>query len=273
MPIIEVGKARMNVRQWGRGDPILLVHGLGTSSDVWMHQIPVFAADYHVVAVDLRGFGRSPVPARPNTFTMDDIVSDIIGICQKLELEAIHYIGTSMGGFFGQLLVLRKPSLCKSLSLCFTASRVSIPPDVLQVRREALSRMTMDEYGALIASQALAQPADPLLSEWLAEMIARNSRENYLYFLEKVVNGFDSTERLPEIKIPTLVISGGEDRVIPPTSGAELSRLLPCSVYRELGGAGHIGYAEKATVFNRYVLSFLDQFKIVSGEPQANETV
>lgn len=259
MPLIDLGDHLINVRQWGEGEPLLLVHGLGTNSDVWRGQIPALSRRFRVIAIDLRGFGRSTVPPGPLSFTFDAVVDDIVALCRKLDLAPIHYVGTSMGGFIGQALALREPDLCRTLSLCFTAAHMAIPADVLTSRLEALRQMSMDDYGALIARQALAQPADPIVEEWLSEMIAKNDRDIYVHFLAKVLNGFDVTERVGTIRIPTLILSGSDDRIIPPERGAELHAMIAGSEFRLIEGVGHIGYAERADVVTNHILDFLER--------------
>lgn len=261
MPLIRLRDVHINVRQWGDGDPLLLIHGLGTSSDLWVNQVRVFAERYRVVAVDVRGFGRSTWPSDKGGCDFAAVVDDLLVLCDMLDLRDVHILGTSMGGLIAQGMALSRPDLCRSLILCFTAGRIAIPPDVLETRLEALRGMSMDAFGALVTAQALAQPADPFVAEWLREMIAKNDREVYGHFLGSILADLDLTGRLGEIHVPTLVISGGEDRVIPAEQGAALSRRIAGSEYREIPSVGHIGYAEQPAVFNDCVLTFLRQYE------------
>ncbi len=260
MSLVNLGDCKINVRRWGDGDPLMLVHGLGASSDLWNHQVRAFAEGFEVIAVDIRGFGRSLVLPTELDFTLYDVVDDILAVCRLLDLGRIHFVGTSMGGFIGQLLALREPHLFRSLTLCFTGCRMTIPREVVEGRMLALQEMSMDAYGALVAEQALAQPSDPFLAERLREMIAANNRETYLHYLGTVLSDFDVTERISEIQVPSFVISGAEDRVIPPEYGEELSERLGvpnrCFV---MPGVGHVGYVENPALFNQTVLDFIDK--------------
>ena len=257
MALIAAGDIEVNVRQWGSGEPLLLVHGLGANSNLWCHQIRPLAARYHVLALDLRGFGRSSKPHDRQSYSIDIMADDIAAVCNALDLPAIHYLGVSMGGFIGQAFALRHPARCRSLILGHTAAEFGIPAEVMSTRMEALSQVSMDEYAKLVAAQALAQPPDAVVDEWLREMIAGNDREAYRHVLAGALAAFDVTARLGEIHCPTLVVCGSEDRVIPPDKGAALARGIRGATHVQLDGVGHIGYAEKPEAFNPLVLDFL----------------
>ncbi|WP_322061144.1 alpha/beta fold hydrolase [Paraburkholderia sp. J63] len=258
MPLENFRNGSLNVRQWGEGAPLLLVHGLGTSSDLWMHQLRPFASRYRVVAVDLPGFGRTQrLPGRGDGGDgLSTIVDDLAELCSRLR-GPVHYLGTSMGGFFGLALALAHSGLLRSLVLCNTAARNVISPEIVATRLAALRTSTMDELGEMVTRQALGPLADPFLHEWFRELIARNSPAFYRHYLSVILNDFDVTDRLGEIALPALVLTGEHDRVISPAHGAELARRLSAGALHELAGTGHIACAEQPEAFNRAVLDFL----------------
>ncbi|MGE3745302.1 MAG: alpha/beta fold hydrolase [Sphingomonadaceae bacterium] len=257
MALVQVANGPLNVRMWGSGEPLLLVHGLGASSDLWAAQVRPFAQHYEVVAIDVRGFGRSV--ATQLDFTLDNLVEDVVDLCAVLKFDRVHFLGSSMGGFIGQKLALSAPGLCQSLILCHTGSQNGIPREIIDSRLEAIRGMPMDDFAALVSKQALAEPADPFTLEWLREMIAKNDPDLYAHYLGTVLSDFDVTDRVGEIRAPTLIISGSEDRVIPPRFGVTLHELMPGSRHHLMSGVGHLGYAEKPDEFNSLVLEFLDQ--------------
>ncbi len=257
MTVMQIGDVEINVRQWGRGETVFLVHGLGARSGLWINQVPVLSPHYHVVAIDLRGFGRSGKPQVREAYTIDQMADDVIGVCEALHLSSIHYLGVSMGGFIGQTLALKAPELCRSLILGHTACEFGIPQEILDVRMAALDSTSMDEYAKLVAAQALAQPPDPIVEEWLCEMIADNDLTAYKHVLAGALAEFDVSAQVGSIQQPTLVISGSDDRVIPPDKGSKLNELMPNSEYVLVDGVGHIGYAEKPEIFNQHMTTFL----------------
>jgi 3-oxoadipate enol-lactonase len=259
MALMQIGHVEINVRQWGRGEPLVLVHGLGANAGLWIHQVRPFSERYRVIALDLRGFGRSSKPPDAKDYSIDLMTDDVIGVCRALDLPAIHFLGSSMGGFIGQTIALEAPELVRSVMLCHTGAELGIPPDVMAERLQALNQISMDEYAGLVASQALAQPPDPIVDEWLREMIAGNAREPYVHVLAGALASFDMTERVHAIRCPAIVVAGSDDRVIPPEKGKALSERIEGCEYHLIDGVGHIGYAEKPDAFNRIILEFLSR--------------
>ena len=118
--IVDTGQARIFVREEGAGEPLLLIHGLGMSSALWVHQIPELARHFRVIAVDLRGFGESSKPDYPGAYTIETLADDIAAVIDELGIAGCHCLGTSMGGFVAQALALAHPARCGSLLLCHT---------------------------------------------------------------------------------------------------------------------------------------------------------
>ncbi len=257
---IRVGAVSLHLREWGDGPPLMMAHGLGMSSELWVRQIEPFSASHRVIAVDLRGFGQSDRPTSPGAYAIERFAEDLIGLAHELGVPRMHFLGTSMGGFVGQALALRAPQLLSSLILCHTACRMSIPADILEARVASLRTARMDEYGRMVATQALAPGADPALHDWLVGLVARNDRDAYTRVLVEGLSGFDLTEQVGAIRVPTLVVIGELDRIIPPDGGRELAKRIPHAELAELRGVGHIGYAERPQAFNDFVLGFLKRY-------------
>ena len=259
MALMQIGDVEINVRQWGEGEPLVMVHGLGANSSLWAHQVKPFSERFRVIALDLRGFGRSSKPPHAGDYSIELMTDDVIGVCQALDLLSVHFLGASMGGFIAQTIALKAPDLIRSVMLCHTGSEQAIPADVLAERLEALEKISMDEYAGLVASQALAQPPDPIIEEWLREMIADNDRVPYVHVLATALAGFDVSDKVHAIRCPAIVVAGSDDRVIPPEKGKALSERIQGCEYHLVEGVGHIGYAEKPEAFNRIILEFLSR--------------
>ena len=257
MPIIKAGDVGINVQKWGAGEPLMLVHGLGMDSDLWANQVPALSPHYRLIGVDLRGFGKSDRPSEPGSYSVEVLAQDLANVASELGISKMHYLGTSMGGFIGQALALAEPNLCQSLILCHTSCRMSIPEDVLQERVHALQEMSMEEYGRVVATQALAPNPDMELVEWLIQKIARNDKRAYTQVLTEGLRDFDVADQIKTIDIPTLVIIGDHDRVIPPDQGREVARRIPNAQLVTMKDSGHLSYAEQLDAFNTAVQKFL----------------
>lgn len=241
----------------GSGQTLVCLHGLGMSSALWLHQVPVISLRHRLLLPDLRGFGRSGRPREPGAYAMRAMAEDVIELILGVEEGPVHLLGTSMGGFVAQEIALAAPELCRSLVLCHTACRMSIPEDVLAERLRALREEPMAAYGQLVASQALAPESPAALREWVVDLVARNDREAYTRVLVEGLSRFDASERVSQVRLPTLVVVGELDLVIPPEEGRELAGLIPGAHLVRISGTGHLSYAESPDAFNQTILGFL----------------
>ena len=257
MPKIDVGDALIHVEERGEGLPLILIHGLGTHSGLWRFQMDEFASRYRIVAVDLRGFGRSTKPLESGSYSVEIFARDVVEVMRQMNLGGAHVLGTSMGGFVAQLLGLDSSELVRSLLLCHTAPRMSMPVDILASRLASLESTSMQDYGTLVATQALSPNPDRTVHEWLAHMIGSNDKAAYRLVLTEGLQHFDVRARLDKIAVPTLVIVGESDEVIPPETGHELADQIPGAEIFTLPGVGHIGYSERPELFNATILDFL----------------
>ena len=255
---VRVGDINLFYEEAGKTeDSLLLLHGLGMNCELWRSQVEVFSKEIRTIAVDLRGFGKSSKPDKAGAYAIDSLAEDIAGLIEVLSLKNCHLLGTSMGGFVAQSLVLNYPSLLKSLILCHTASEMSIPKKVLEERIIALSELSMTEYGKIVCKQACSERASGELKEWVISMIEKNDKSIYTKVLTEGLGDFNVTESLNSIRLPTLVITGKEDRVLPAENGRKMAKLIPDCRIKEIAGVGHLGYAEKPEIFNGHVLEFL----------------
>ena len=113
MAFFEHENCSLHYEEYGQGDPLLLIHGLGSSSRDWEYQIPAFAAHYRVIVVDLRGHGRSDKPRE--RYSIAGFSRDIEALIEHLGLGPVHLLGLSMGGMVGFHLSLDQPRQFRSL--------------------------------------------------------------------------------------------------------------------------------------------------------------
>ena len=103
----------------GQGEPLLLLHGLGSRSDDWQLQLPAFAARYCVVAADMRGHGRTAKPPGPTSVPM--MAADVLGLLDALGIDAAHVVGLSMGGMIAFQMAVNRPERVRSLVIVNSA--------------------------------------------------------------------------------------------------------------------------------------------------------
>ncbi len=124
MAYFEHDGCNLHYEEYGHGTPLLLVHGLGSSTLDWEKQIPALAARYRVIVPDVRGHGRSDKPRE--RYSIAGFSADLIALIEHLNLGPTHYVGLSMGGMIGFQLGVDQPQLLKSLCIVNSAPEVKL---------------------------------------------------------------------------------------------------------------------------------------------------
>lgn len=251
---------KLYTEEHGEGHPLLLLTGLGYAIWSWQRQLPAWSQQFRCVAVENRGTGRSPKP--PGPYSIEELADDA---AEALEGRRAHVAGFSMGGYIAQTLALRHPALVETLVLICTGTG---GPSFLPTPEETTSaweanggrtpqefaRATMplsfrpgwtdehpDEFEALL-SDRLEYPTPP--DCWRAQYDA------CLDWAARVTP-------LEQIEVPTLVLHGDADRVVPYENGVELARRIPGSRFEAFPGGGHLLFLESPERLNPVVSSFL----------------
>ena len=113
---------------WKPAETIVIQHGLGRSYRFWYHWVPLLARHYRVIRRDMRGHGQSADPGPNQAWSVEELLTDIKGFLDALNLDRVHYVGESIGGLLGIACAVRWPERFKSLTLC--AGAIKIPPSV-----------------------------------------------------------------------------------------------------------------------------------------------
>jgi pimeloyl-ACP methyl ester carboxylesterase len=265
---IEVNDVRVNYCEMGEaGEPIVFVHGLAGCWQNWLENIPHFARDHRVIALDLPGFGDSPMPPWETTITNYGRLVD--EVCRRLNLHSCTLVGNSMGGFIAAETAIAEPEWVERLMLV-SAAGISHA----RMRREpaeAMARML------IAASPLLFRIREQGWRRWrLRYAMFRNVFDSphrlrpellwefahgamdapgFLPALGALI-GYDILDRLEKVRVPTLILWGRDDRVIPATDALEYERRLANSRLVIFDRCGHVPMAERPVRFNR----LLDEF-------------
>src|SRR5574341_472809 len=250
----------------GAGEPLLLIMGLGANTTGWAMQMPEFSEHHRVIAFDNRGAGRSEKPNEP--YTIPQLAEDAIGLLDALGIGSAHVFGMSLGGMIAQELVLAHPERVRTLILGGTMAggpgATFAGPQLVRdfIALTALPAQQAIESGLkLIYSDGYIEASKELL---LQRAMANAHLTPPLYALQRqflAVIGFNAAERLCEIRAPTLVLAGTDDRVIPFANSRLLSERIPGATLVEFAGAGHGFLVERAQEVNAAVLDFLRPFR------------
>lgn len=261
MPRAKANGIKLYYELHGSGEPVLLIEGLGYATWQWFRQVNELAGSYQTVIFDNRGVGDSDKPDEP--YSIDLMAADAAALLRALGLTRTHVLGTSMGGFIAQKLALCHPELVRSLVLVCTSFG---GPRSLPITQEALNSMqkivglTPEEairqgFQAAFSPKFMAQQPDlidQLVSWRLAKPTPRFAWERQF----QAGAAFDAENNLSQIQVPTLVLTGSDDIVIPPQNSVLLAQSIPGAQLITLSGGGHLFFMEKAAEFNHHVLDF-----------------
>lgn len=262
MPKIKVNGIELYYEVHGSGEPLLLIEGLGYASWQWFRQVEKFAGSYQTIIFDNRGVGESDKPDEP--YSIELMADDAAAMLRALGLTKVHVLGTSMGGYIGQKLTLRHPDLVRSLVLACTSfgGRHAIPltqealKSMLNVKDLLPEQIIRQGFGVAFSNgypEDNPEVVDQLVAWRLAKPTPRYAWERQF----AAAADFDAEEEISGIKVPTLIITGTEDMVVPAQNSKLLAERIPGAQLITVQGGGHLFFIEKAAKFNRHVLDFL----------------
>lgn len=258
MPYLSVDDIRLYYEEGGDGDPLLFLHGLGSSTRDWFAQVPHFADDYRVIRLDLRGHGRSERPRGP--YHMAQFSRDVAVCLRHLDVGPAHVVGLSMGGMVAFQLAADTPDLIRSLVIVNSVAdaRLHTWHDVwfYLSRRFVVRMLGMRRVGRIIAHRLFVKSDQEELRREFIKRWAANDRRAYLWSIDAIM-GWSVEHRLSDITAPTLVVSS-EDDYTPVSTHRRIATQLPNAVHRIVPDARHALPVEKPEVFNVLVETFLE---------------
>jgi len=222
-----------------RGEPetILFHHGVGITGDIWLEWLPALADRYRLVRMDVRGFGRSSVPAPGFAWSMALLADDARAVARAAGAERFHYVGESLGGTLGLWLAVHHPESVLSLALCSTAHRGGSIQRVHEWR-DFIARHGMAEWSRMMMDLRMAPAVPASYRAWFDAEQAKCSADAILDLADVLV-GTDLTDRLGEIAVPTLVLHPDASPFIPLPMALELQARIPRAEIRIFPGARH----------------------------------
>lgn len=262
MPYVENEGTKIYWDERGKGqESLLLIMGLGSASDMWHRLLPVFAERYRTIFFDNRGVGQSDAHKGP--YAIADMAKDAVAVMDASRVERAHVIGFSMGGFIAQELALRYSERVRRLVLASTAcggSRVVMAEPEVLMALEAKGAKTREE-GFWTTAPYNYHPSTPrsLIEEDLAVTLRSPlKRESYQAQLQAIMTWEGTYSRLKKLSVPTLVLHGDSDRLIPTENGRVLAQVIPGAELVLIEGAGHRFMTDKLAEAGRCILSFLE---------------
>jgi pimeloyl-ACP methyl ester carboxylesterase len=252
----------------GSGPPLLFIHGLGGLWQNWLLNIPAFMDRFRVVAPDLPGFGGSELPA--GRISIQGLARVIDALCARLELESPVVVGNSMGGFVGAELALAFPTRVSRLVLV-SAAGLSVEhmwkePIMALGRLMAVGAARAGVRQLPVVSrprlrraalQLVVRYPERLSVPLASELVVGAGTSGFVGGLDAVL-GYAFRDRLPEIEVPTLIVWGRNDILIPVDDAFEFERLIGANARAVVfDDTGHLAMLERPSRFNALLDAFI----------------
>jgi pimeloyl-ACP methyl ester carboxylesterase len=262
MAIAEVHGQRLYYEVHGDGEPLLCVAGLACDTLAWIPQVQAFAAAHRTVIFDNRDAGQSSMSDRD--YEIADMARDTLALADELELDSFHLLGVSMGGMIAQEIALQAPERVRTLTLAVTYSAGS-----------AYARRSAEVWGARVRQISREQHVDELMLLNHSESFFFESPEMVEFIRTAMLSDphpqppdafarqlaacsrHDARDRLSSLTMPTHVIGGEYDVLLPVWKSREIASLIPDAKLTVLPGAPHGLSIERAEEFNAAVLGFI----------------
>jgi 3-oxoadipate enol-lactonase len=256
MGVLRVDGARLYYQSAGLGRPLLLLHGLGSSSRDWEYQVPELSRHFHVVAPDFRGHGAS---ARTGGYRVERFARDTWDLVDQLGLGTLDVLGYSMGGAVAMQMALDRPGAIAHLVLSNTLP--SFRTDTLAKRWLLWSRLfLMGWLGPRRLSEVMTQRLYPRPDQagLRARVAKRNAENDKNVYLETVraLTQWSVAERVGQLGLPVLVLAAEHDYFLRRETDAFVAA-LPDARIEHFPGTRHGLPLEQPEAFNRAVLEFL----------------
>lgn len=265
------------VTEYGSGDPLLLVHGLGTDSSAWDRLAPLLAQQFRVITVDLPGYAlNSHVAAVPSG---DELAVGLNTLLERIDIDSAVFVGHSFGGAVALLAAHHFPGRCAGLALIapggfgvelnpvvpFMGTRAGAamlralyrPRASRTIERIARRVEARGDAAEKVRISELMETYDRLRTEKAREQFRVSVRESLA-----LSANIDRAQIVINPRIPILVLWGREDRVLPPWQAKNVSSLLPWSTVRLLDGRGHTPHRSDPQTVAREITAFADSGEV-----------
>jgi pimeloyl-ACP methyl ester carboxylesterase len=212
MPLEKINNINMHYKVTGTGEPILFIHGLGSTSDDWKYQVDYFSKSFQVITYDIRGHGRTE-PASYN-YSIPLFAEDCAALMNHLKLASAHIVGLSLGGCIAFQLAVSYPDRIKSLAIINSLPEVNL--NKVHTRIKLYSRLMMVKLlgmrfsGKVLGKKLFVHPGMEAMRKTFAEKWAKNDKKAYSRSVKALI-GWSVADHLHTLMCPVLFIASEVD--------------------------------------------------------------
>jgi pimeloyl-ACP methyl ester carboxylesterase len=266
MPKIKANNIEIYYEVHGAGEPLVLISGIGYPLWQWHKMVPYLAEHFQVITFDNRGVGQTDKPTGPYSAQM--LAADTSGLLDELGIEKAVIMGHSMGGFIAQSLALDFPEKVSKLILCSTnfggPNHIPITPEAIAVLSDTTSDpLTRFTNGLKVSTAPGWADANPeMVKEWIEWRVV-NPLDVAAYQAQMAIGlGLMSEEaafekKLSRISVPTLILFGAHDKVVPPENAELIQKQIRGSQVAIIPDAGHFFPLEASEAASQIVIDFV----------------
>jgi len=262
MPYVKRNDVNVYYETYGKGFPIVFLHPFSTNGYIWYFQTFAFARTNQCVVIDERGHGRSDKPQQG--YAIKEMAADVVTVLDTLKIDKAVFVGNSIGGMILMQLNLDAPSRVVGNVIVSSGTNLAagMPPEAMA----AFQKDLVGAFGGLIEGAVSARTTRerPEIVELMkAQFMVEENFPRHVFFAAASdpsgVFNWNITDRLKEIRKPTLVLAGEEDQATPVAANKLLADNIPGAQLRVVKDVGHFYQLESPNEFNRELQQFLNQ--------------
>jgi len=275
MPVVKVDDIKIAYTERGKGEALLLIMGLGAVKESWFLNIPALSKHFRVIAFNSRSVGR--ISRLGEAYTMRRMAEDTVGLMDALKIERAHVVGVSLGSMIAQEVAIRFPQRVNKLILAATTPGLSDAADSQIWDKKSAEMRRSIGLGEDFNERIEKDPASidsirimvNLTKSAFGRIIFRIPMTlGARYYFNKVgpsgvldqlraSSTHNTIDRLDQIKAPTLVLAGTDDKIVPVELSRIVAQRIPGAKLVEFQKGSHSFFMEMSRRFNREVIDFL----------------
>lgn len=258
----EINNTSISYYDIGEGDKtVILLHGYPFNKSMWEGQLDVLKSSKRVIAIDIRGFGKST--DKKSKLNMDLFGIDLVTFMDKLKIEKAIVCGLSMGGYIALNAIKIFPERFEALILCDTqciADTAKVKENryatIQQIKNDGADVFKNKFIESVFHPNSLKNKEGVV--ESLRSIVSANSEEIIIAGLIALAERSESCSNLDAICVPTLIICGREDEVTPLAQSEFMHKKIEGSILKVIDEAGHVSNLEQPDEFNKHLVGFLN---------------